>query len=76
MEAGAPLCAAPPVTRRIRRPRGASPPAPDTRAAHTDGLAPVRAQPGRRAYPRARVNTASSIGSVTRPVKVFCWLGW
>ena len=30
------------------------------------------------AYPiasRAAVNTASNIGSVSRPVKVFCWLG-
>ena len=25
---------------------------------------------------RARVKTASSIGSVSLPVKVFCWLGW
>ena len=25
---------------------------------------------------RARASTASSIGSVSRPVKVFCWLGW
>ena len=24
----------------------------------------------------ARANTASSIGSVRRPVNVFCWLGW
>ena len=24
----------------------------------------------------ARSNTASSIGSVSRPVNVFCWLGW
>ena len=24
----------------------------------------------------ARANTASSIGSVSRPVNVFCWLGW
>ncbi len=24
----------------------------------------------------ARVKIASSIVSVTRPVKVFCWLGW
>ena len=24
----------------------------------------------------ARLNTLSSIGSVSRPVKVFCWLGW
>ena len=26
-------------------------------------------------YP-ARANTSSSIASVNRPVKVFCWLGW
>ncbi|GAA4485789.1 hypothetical protein GCM10023191_010900 [Actinoallomurus oryzae] len=32
--------------------------------------------PGRPAYVRARVRTVSSIASVTRPVKVFCWLGW
>jgi hypothetical protein len=25
---------------------------------------------------RARQNTASSIGSVRRPVFVFCWLTW
>ena len=25
---------------------------------------------------RARRNTSSSIGSVSRPVNVFCWLGW
>jgi len=25
---------------------------------------------------RARVNTASNAGSVSTPVKVFCWLGW
>ena len=25
---------------------------------------------------RARVKIASSIWLVTRPVKVFCWLGW
>ena len=25
---------------------------------------------------RARVKTASSIWLVTRPVNVFCWLGW
>jgi hypothetical protein len=31
---------------------------------------------GRPAWVRARVRTASSIASVTRPVKVFCWLGW
>jgi len=24
----------------------------------------------------ARANTASSMGSVSRPVWVFCWLGW
>ena len=24
----------------------------------------------------ARAKTASSIGSVSRPVNVFCWLGW
>ena len=30
---------------------------------------------GRRA-PRARAKTASSIGSVSLPVKVFCWLTW
>ncbi len=26
--------------------------------------------------PAARANTASSMGSVSRPVKVFCWLTW
>jgi hypothetical protein len=30
---------------------------------------------GRPATARARWNTASSMGGVTRPVKVFCWLG-
>jgi hypothetical protein len=25
--------------------------------------------------PRARRKTSSSIGAVSRPVKVFCWLG-
>ena len=29
-----------------------------------------------RASSRARANTASSIGSVRRPVNVFCWLTW
>ena len=24
----------------------------------------------------ARARTASNIGAVSRPVKVFCWLGW
>ncbi|GLZ04930.1 hypothetical protein Acsp03_23960 [Actinomadura sp. NBRC 104412] len=31
---------------------------------------------GSPASSRARAKTASSIGSVTRPVKVFCWDGW
>ena len=39
-----------------------------TRAAH---CAAVRAS-----QPRARAKTASNIGSVSLPVKVFCWLGW
>ncbi|GII77865.1 hypothetical protein Sru01_28470 [Sphaerisporangium rufum] len=30
----------------------------------------------RAASSAARANTWSSIASVTRPVKVFCWLGW
>ena len=35
----------------------------------------MRQRDGRR--PRAaRRRTSSSIGSVSRPVKVFCWLGW
>jgi sugar O-acyltransferase (sialic acid O-acetyltransferase NeuD family) len=35
------------------------------------------ASPGRsRAYSLARVKTLSSMSPVTRPVKVFCWLGW
>ena len=25
---------------------------------------------------RARANTASNMGTVSLPVKVFCWLGW
>ena len=35
-----------------------------------------RYRPGRPASSRARARTASIIGSVSRPVKVFCWLGW
>lgn len=31
---------------------------------------------GRPAASRALANTSSSIGSVRRPVKVFCWLTW
>jgi hypothetical protein len=30
----------------------------------------------RSAIAEASANTASSIGSVNLPVKVFCWLGW
>jgi hypothetical protein len=30
----------------------------------------------RPAAARARVKMASSIAGVTRPVNVFCWLGW
>ena len=33
-------------------------------------------QPARPASSRARCSTASIIGSVSRPVNVFCWLGW
>src|SRR5690606_20156606 len=33
-------------------------------------------QPGTPASCRARSNTASSISSVSLPVKVFCWLTW
>ncbi len=36
---------------------------------------PVAAQPVR-AIARARSSTASSIAGVSRPVNVFCWLGW
>jgi len=35
-----------------------------------------RDKPPEAANPRARSNTARSIGSVNRPVDVFCWLGW
>ena len=34
------------------------------------------ARPQARERATARSNTASSIGSVSRPVNVFCWLGW
>lgn len=36
-----------------------------------DGLGHTAAQTA-----RARANTRSSIGSVSRPVNVFCWLTW
>ena len=45
----------------------------DGRGHHRASAAPSAAEPGHRA---ARVKTASSIGSVSRPVNVFCWLGW
>ena len=32
--------------------------------------------PGSPASSRARARTASSMGSVSLPVKVFCWLTW
>ena len=37
---------------------------------------PGPAQTRRHGGSTARANTASSIGSVSRPVNVFCWLGW
>jgi hypothetical protein len=36
----------------------------------------VGALGGSPANSRARTSTASIIGSVSRPVNVFCWLGW
>lgn len=33
-------------------------------------------QTGEFTRPRARPKVASSMSTVNRPVKVFCWLGW
>src|SRR3954467_2426848 len=41
-----------------------------------DNLEADRGQEAYAASARARWKTASSIGSVSLPVKVFCWLGW
>ena len=45
---------------------------PYTLCKHIVSAAPKRYRP---AWPGPR-KTASSMTSVTRPVKVFCWLGW
>ncbi len=46
------------------------------RSAVDRGRAPARSRQVVDASVTARANTASSIGSVNRPVNVFCWLGW
>ena len=49
-------------------------PPPRARLTFLAGIgAAVQAVPSRR---RARVSTSSSIRTVSRPVNVFCWLGW
>ena len=53
--------------RHLSRPDGIGPRA-------RRGRPEVRGQPSRR--DRTRTKTASSMGSVSLPVKVFCWLGW
>jgi hypothetical protein len=45
-------------------------------ARYSRHAAPTRRQRYAAARSTARVNTASSIGSVSLPVNVFCWLGW
>ena len=58
-------------TRSIRRPRAVR--SARARYPSTSGSSGIRPPP---ASWRARVKTASSMGSVSFPVKVFCWLGW
>ena len=52
---------------------GAHPLLPDSRPPRVLTRAPP---PAREISRRARANTASNIGTVSLPVKVFCWLGW
>ena len=62
---------------RLRRPR--TPPSPEIpadRDARRHDPPGFRDGPASRRPPRARAKTASSIGSVSRPVNVFCWLTW
>src|SRR6185437_3902987 len=49
---------------------------PDRPASYRPTATRTGQQSYRPAATRARVKTSSSIASVTRPVKVFCWLGW
>ena len=76
-------CVAPALA-RARRPRAGpslrrAPARPQAGLSHGLRLAAGPGVSSRRLRPartRARSNTASNIGSVSLPVKVFCWLGW